>query len=191
MRFSITILTLIVSTSIAAQSWEELNKKVTEYYDAGNYEEALPYAEKALNLSKEEFINNHVTYYNYAVSLYNLENIYVALERNIEAEKLYKESIRISKGVNDHDYWNSLINLGVLYENTGRNIEAEPLYIESIKVRKELLGSFHINYASALYNLAWLYDDLGRYEEAEPLYLESIDIKKEQLGEKILTMPPH
>nr|WP_187329212.1 CHAT domain-containing tetratricopeptide repeat protein [Halomicronema hongdechloris] len=163
---------------------EALNQQVIELYQAGRYQEAIPLAEEALAIRRQQLGERHP---DVAASLNNLAALYEAQGRYGEAEPLYQESLAIRRqqlGERHPAVAQSLNNLALLYVAQGRYGEAEPLYQESLAIRRQQLGERHPDVASSLNNLAGLYVDQGRYGDAEPLYQESLAILREQLGER-------
>jgi CHAT domain-containing protein/Tfp pilus assembly protein PilF len=180
---SFLIYWLILGSSLFAQSWEELNSKVVEYYQKGDFQTAITYAEKVVVQAEKEFGKEHG---NYATSLNNLALLYYKIGDYMKAEPLYLEALKIRKqvlGENHSDYATSLIGLAVLYKSMGDYTKAEPLYLEASKIYKQTLGENHPSYAASLNNLAGLYRAMGDYTKAEPLYLEALKITKQAFGE--------
>jgi tetratricopeptide (TPR) repeat protein len=162
---------------------ERLTQQVIQLYQQGKYNEAIPLAEQALAIIKQQLGDNHP---DTAQSLNNLALLYYSQGRYSEAEPLYNRSLAIIKqqlGDNHPDTATSLNNLAALYQSQGRYSEAEPLYKEALAIRKQQLGDNHPDTAQSLNNLAELYRVQGRYSEAEPLLKEALDIRKQQLGD--------
>ncbi|TRV53305.1 MAG: tetratricopeptide repeat protein [Microcystis panniformis Mp_MB_F_20080800_S26D] len=168
---------------IALAEAERLTQQVIQLYQQGKYNEAIPLAEQALAIIKQQLGDNHPLT---AQSLNNLALLYDSQGRYSEAEPLYKEALAIWKqqlGDNHPDTATSLNNLAALYRVQGRYSEAEPLYKQALAIRKQQLGDNHPDTATSLNNLALLYDSQGRYSEAEPLYKQALAIRKQQLGD--------
>ncbi|MFM6570621.1 MAG: tetratricopeptide repeat protein [Microcystis panniformis] len=162
---------------------ERLTQQVIQLYQQGKYNEAIPLAEQALAIIKQQLGDNHPLT---AQSLNNLALLYYSQGRYSEAEPLYKEALAISKqqlGDNHPDTAISLNNLAELYRVQGRYSEAEPLYKQALAIWKQQLGDNHPDTAISLNNLAELYKSQGRYSEAEPLYKEALSIWEQQLGD--------
>ena len=98
-----------------------------------------------------------------AANKFMLALIYDYVGRTDEAEKEYREAIRI-----DPDYVETHYNLGYLLGNLKRFEEAEEEYKEAIRIKP--------NYTEAHSNLGVLLKSLERYEEAEEEYREAIRI---------------
>ena len=153
------------------------------YQSQGFYNEAIPYFEQCLSLSKQRFGSKHPTV---ATSLNNLATLYCTQGRYPEAEPLYLRSLAMREsqlGENHPDVAITLNNLAELYRVQGKYAEAEPLHRRSLSIMESQLGENHPYVAQSLNNLAALYGSQGKYAEAEPLYLRSLAIMEKQLGE--------
>jgi len=124
----------------------------------------------------------------YAMALNNLAVLLDDKGEIEEAERLYREALKIYKELSDANkaflpyYAGTLNNLAVLLKNKGEIEEAERLYREALKIYKELSDAnkaFLPDYAMALNNLANLLSNKREIEEAERLYREALKIRKE------------
>ena len=88
-----------------------------------------------------------------AKEFFNRGNLFYNLNKFEEAEKEYREAIKINP-----DYADAHNNLGALLQNLKRYEEAEKEYREAIRINP--------NYADAHNNLGILLKKLKRYEEA-------------------------
>ncbi len=82
-----------------------------------------------------------------ATSLGNLANLYKNQKRYSEAEKLFKETLKLDKKLlgEEHSMMaTSLGNLANLYKDQGRFSEAEPLYEEALKILERAFGNQHM-----------------------------------------------
>ncbi|PKP57053.1 MAG: hypothetical protein CVT89_05130, partial [Candidatus Altiarchaeales archaeon HGW-Altiarchaeales-2] len=99
----------------------------------------------------------------------NLGALLANLKRYEEAEKEFREAIRINP--NDAEAHN---NLGNLLADLNRYEEAEKEYGEAIRINP--------NYTEAHNGLGILLSDLKRYEEAEKEYREAIRLNPDYAG---------
>ena len=169
-------------------SWAEdddpnaLNQQVTQLIEQGKYQEAIPIAERAVELSKRvrgpeepETVE----------ALNNLGLLFQKIGDYAKAEPLYQEALRIRQkvlGPEHPDTVTSLDNLADLYRDMDEYAKAEPLYQEALRIRQKVLGTEHPDTATSLNNLAELYEDMGEYAKAEPLLQEALRIRQKVLG---------
>jgi tetratricopeptide (TPR) repeat protein len=154
------------------------------YKGQGAYEQALPWCEQCLSVTRERLGQEHP---HVALSLNNLAALYYSQGRFAEAEPLLRQALELSKrllGQEHPDVALSLNNLAALYYSQGRFAEAEPLYQQALELRKRLLGQEHPDVAQSLNNLAFLYKSQGRYAEAEPLLRQALELRKRLLGQE-------
>ena len=161
-----------------SQSWEELNKQVTDLYDKGEFIKAIPFAQRAVAI-----IKNDSGEYNssYAKSLNTLGLVYYQNREYIKAEPFFfqaKEIIKKVLGENHTYYATSLNNLASLYMDMGYFEKAGPLFLQAKEVSKNIVGENHPDYAKSLESLATFYKNLFQYEKAEPLYVQAVEIYK-------------
>jgi len=169
-------------------SWAEdddpnaLNQQVTQLIEQGKYREAIPIAERAVEVSKRvrgpeqpETVE----------ALNNLGLLFQKIGDYAKAEPLYQEALQIRQkvlGTEHPDTATSLNNLAELYEDMGEYAKAEPLLQEALRIRQKVLGPEHPDTALSLNNLAALYDVMGKYAKAEPLFQEVLRIRQKVLG---------
>ncbi len=134
----------------------DAHNRTKELYAQGRYQEALPFAKKALGLGEHEFGPDHTTT---ATLLNDLAALYQAQGRYTEAEPLYQRSLTIREGALGPEHPGvamGLNNLAELYRAQGHYAEAEPLYQRSLAIREGALGPEHPHVAASLNNLASL-----------------------------------
>jgi len=167
---------------ITGTPWKELNDSFVLYYQKGDYDKSLDFAERAYQRTQEEFSETNASY---GISLNNLAVLYKSMGRYSEAEPLYKEALQNAEtalGKAHPEYGTRLNNLAVLYIDMGRYPEAEPLLKEALQNVEATLGKDHPDYGARLNNLAALYKSMGRYSEAEPLYKQALQNAETALG---------
>ncbi|MEH1766917.1 MAG: tetratricopeptide repeat protein [Nostoc sp.] len=153
------------------------------YNGQGLYNQALPWYEQCLKVTKKRLGEEHP---DIATSLNNLAGLYYSQGKYSEAEPLYIQALALYRKLLGEEHPSvaaSLNNLANLYESQGRYSKAEPLYIQTLALRRKLLPEEHPHVAQSLNNLAYLYRDQGRYSEAEPLYIQALALRRQLLGE--------
>src|SRR5271165_4897692 len=154
-----------------------LNQQVTQLIAQGKYQEAIPIAERAVEVAKRLHGLEHP---DMATSLNNLAVLYDTVHEYAKAEPLLQEALRIRQKVlgSEHpDTATCLNNLAELYRAMGEYAKAEPLYQEALRIRQKALGPEDPNTAQSLNNLAVLYREMGEYAKAEPLLQEALRIR--------------
>jgi tetratricopeptide (TPR) repeat protein len=118
-----------------------LNQQVNQLIEQGKYQEAIPIAERALEVAKRARGPEHPETAN---ALDNLGLLFKNIGGYAKAEPLYQEALRIRQKVlgSEHpDTAQSLNNLAVLYVDMGEYPKAEPLYQEALRIRQKVFGT--------------------------------------------------
>jgi CHAT domain-containing protein/Tfp pilus assembly protein PilF len=163
---------------------QQLHGEVDQLYRQGRAPEAVPLAQKALDITKQLLGQRHP---DYAQSLNNLAQLYRSQGEYAKAEPLYRQALALRKqvlGQRHPSYAASLNNLALLYQAQGEYGRAEPLFRQARDIAEQVLGRRHPLYAVSLNNLAELYRVQGEYAKAEPLLRQALEIKKQVLGER-------
>ncbi len=154
----------------------------TFYNGQGLYNQALPWYEQCLKVTKKRLGEEHL---DVATSLNNLALLYDFQGRYSEAEPLNIQALALRRQLLGDEHPSvalSLNNLAAFYRDQGRYNDAEPLCIQALALRRKLLGEEHPDFAITLNNLARLYYLQGGYTKAEPLYLQALEILEQRLG---------
>jgi tetratricopeptide (TPR) repeat protein len=159
-----------------------LNHRVTQLCEQAKYQEALPIAQRAVELAKQGHGPEHSDTAN---ALNNLGFIFYQTGDYAKAGPLLEESLRVRRkvlGSEDPATAASLDLLAQLDLAMGDYPQAEPLLLESLQVRQKVLGPEHRETVTSLNDLALLYQKTGRYAKAEPLYQQALQIDQKVLG---------
>ncbi len=171
-----------VAKSLALLEVAPLEAEVSTLSNAGQYDKALPLAERALALREKVLGAEHP---DTAASLNSLALLYDNKGDYAKAEPLYQRALAIREkalGAEHLDTAASLNNLAALYSAKGDYAQAEPLYRRALAVKEKVLGAEHPATAASLNNLAFLYKTKGDYAQAEPLYRRALAIWEKALG---------
>jgi CHAT domain-containing protein/Tfp pilus assembly protein PilF len=159
-----------------------LHKRVTELYQAGKFNEAIPIAQEFLELIEKALgPDDPIT----GRALNDLGTLYLSTSDYGKAEPLLQRSLKIREkalGPDHSDTAVSVNNLAQLYFSIGDYSKAESLFQRSVKIMEKALGPDHPNTATALNNLAMLYGSMGDYAKTEPLFQRSLRIDEKALG---------
>ena len=161
---------------------EALNQRIVELFEQGKYQEAIPLAEKAVEMERRlrgpedpEFVT----------SLNDLAFLYHKMGEYAKAEPLFQQALRIRQkvlGPERPDTARSLSNLGDLYDDMGEYAKAQLLLLEALRIMQKVLGPEHPDTATVVSNLGELYKVMGEYAKAEPLLQEALRIQQKILG---------
>jgi CHAT domain-containing protein/sirohydrochlorin ferrochelatase len=167
---------------------ERLNQQVLQLYNQKKYKEAIPLAQRALDILEKVLGKNHP---DVATSLNILAAVYDSHEKYTQAEPLYYRALAIYEkalGKVHPDVATTLNNLASLYDSQGKYTQAEPLYHRALAIREKTLGKDHPEVATSLNNLAGLYSKQRKYAQAEPLYQRALAILEKELGKDHLSV---
>src|SRR5271165_4620070 len=175
---------LIFASSSLAEDEDlgSLNQRIYKLFAEGKYQEAIPLAEKAVEIATQVLGPEDPET---ATSLNNLGELYSNMHQYAKAEALLQEALRIRQKVlgREHPYTAfSLNNLGILYQAMAKYAKAEPLYQEALRIRRKVLGREHPDTALILNNLGTLYQAMVEYPKAETILQEAVRIYQKALG---------
>jgi len=148
------------------------------YANQGNYEQALSYYEKSLNINEELGDKSGI-----ATTNNNIGSIY-ADQGNYELALFYNEKcLNIDKELGDKDGMaTSYNNIGLIYKEQGNYEQALSYYEKSLNINEEL-GDKH-GMATSYNNIGNIYAEQGNYEQALEYHDRSLKIN-EEIGDKI------
>ncbi|MEI9478710.1 MAG: CHAT domain-containing tetratricopeptide repeat protein [Deltaproteobacteria bacterium] len=182
----LTFLLLFLPCPVSAQTLgeaERLSQQIVKLYQGGRYREAIPYAEKVLEIVKKNYGEDHLA----TAAIYaHLIALYESIGNYGKAEPLYLKILEIAKktiGEDDPKNVEINVNLAFLYMNLGLYEKAEPRCLKAMEIAKKNRVEEHPDTAGSYNCLATFYYALGNYGEAERLYLKSLKISKKTLGE--------
>jgi tetratricopeptide (TPR) repeat protein len=162
--------------------WDEVNKQIVQFYQKGQFAEALPFAQEGLRMAESTFGTEHL---NVATSLNILAAIYFRQDRLAESEPLYKRALMIREkalGPEHPDVAYLMTNLATVYDHQGRDGAAEELYRRALSVEEKASGPNQLDLVRALNELALFYEKRKRYSDSEPLRLRAIAQQEKVLG---------
>jgi len=150
----------------------------SSYYHQGRYKEAeelfLETWDIAVQGNKEIWVQNYDC---------KLADVYRALDKNDEAEQLYKASISRSKAEGGSWLAVPMCGLGRLRMAQGRYDDANDLLVKACEIGREKFGNEHPRTLNFINSLAVLRREQKSYEEAEALFLEALHGRRSKLDE--------
>ena len=158
-----------------------LNVLAEVLYYKGEYARAAEMMREALAVNRRHGADSGLV----ATSLVNLAETLRPLGQLEEAERMFKDALRIRRAVlgNDHPLVPAtLTSLAALLRDLGDYAEAESLLREALATRRAILGAEHPDVASTLTALAYVLHWQGDYAGAEPLYRQALAIDRQRRG---------
>ena len=148
----------------------------------GNYAQALPLFQRALNIRDKALGPDHPDVAN---SLNNLAELYQAQGNHDAALPLLQRASKIFEktlGPEHPDFATALSNLAEEYSAKGNYAQALPLFQRALNIRDKALGPDHPDVADSLNDLGGLYTKRGNYAEALKVYQRALKIDETALG---------
>jgi tetratricopeptide (TPR) repeat protein/CHAT domain-containing protein len=161
---------------------DALQRQSVELFRAGRPKEALPLAEKLVQLREKVNGPEHPAI---VTGLYVLALIYQTMGEHAKAEPLFQRTLRISEATLGPEHPGispSLMALASLYQAVGDYAKAEPLFQRALRIYEAKLSPDDPNTATGLNSLASLYIAMGDYAKAEPLFQRALKIMEVKLG---------
>nr|NQU94599.1 tetratricopeptide repeat protein [Bacteroidota bacterium] len=141
----------------------------------GNYREAIPYLEQALELSRKE--GNRL---DESKNLSEIGYNYYVLSEYDRASEYLNMALRISEDIGETEYTSSILNrIGLLNNRLGDNKTALEYFQKSLEIRRDL--NLEDKIAGSLSNIGGVYITMEKYTEALSYFEEALEINT-QLG---------
>lgn len=169
--------------SPASVESRELNSRAVKLYDEGNYDEALPLAKRALELSEKALGAEHQ---DLLPLLLNLGELYRVKKKWGDAEACFDRALKITEktvGPEDPRITRTLDKLAYITYERRDDKKAENLFARSLAIKEKAFGTVSPQLLPTALNLAHLYRLKGDHRRAETLYQQVIRIH-EQTGAK-------
>ncbi len=148
----------------------------------GNYDEALKYLKKALELrvsiEGDQSLNS-------ALSYNNIGSIYSSLGNYQDALSYFQKAlnIRLKFGVDTENIASSYHNLGSLMSKLGEYSKAIEYFEKAISINTLFLGENHPHLAYLYNNLGYTYSNMRVNDKALEYYQKTLDIRIRLFGE--------
>jgi CHAT domain-containing protein len=153
---------------------QELRETSHAFYRAGDYAEALRFAERALPLVIREFgpeqEQTGIHYYSLGLTAEMAGNL-------AAAQRYYTDTVRVREkvyGVQGPSVAEGLEKLGGVYIKLGRPDAAEPIFRRALKLKQDLIGGEHAYQASGHSNLGDVALARGNWPAALASYRQAI-----------------
>jgi tetratricopeptide (TPR) repeat protein len=150
-------------------------------YNQGEYQEAITFHEKSIEIYKKTLPPNHpdlIKYYN------NIGNVYDEMGEYSKALSSYEKALEIqqqSLSPNHRDLGMSYNNIGVVYENMGNYSKARSSHEKALEIQQQSLPPNHPHLAKSYNNIGAVYGYMDEYSKARSFYERAVDIGQQSL----------
>lgn len=172
--------------SPALQEADRTSAEMVKLFRQGKYEEALPLAQKVIQLREAELGANHVSV---AAGWRNLGYIQTQLNKDKDAEKSFRNAyagyeMNQPLTANDEKNFVEVLEAVAGYEAYDKDIGgAEKKFLRLIELREKINGKEAPQTADALAKLGQIYQIKNDFEKAAPLLLRALDIRTAKTGQ--------
>jgi tetratricopeptide (TPR) repeat protein len=149
--------------------------------ELGEYQEAITFYEKSLEIDKKTLPPNHL---NLASSYNNIGIVYCEMGDYSKALSSYEKAFAIrqqSLPPNHPDLGGSYNNIGMMYKNMGDYSKALPYYEKALAIDQKSLPSNHPDLSGSYNNIGMVYNSMGDYSKALSSYEKSLAIRQQSL----------
>jgi tetratricopeptide (TPR) repeat protein len=177
-------------TVLHGQTSDE-GKKATYYNnlgyvkgDQGDYEKALSFYEKALEIRQKTLPPNHPSL---ATSYNNIGLVYQNMEEYSKAFSFYEKTREIFEKTlppNHRMLATSYNNIGAVYVHTGEYSKAVSFYEKTREIFEKTLPPNHPSLATSYNNIGLVYQNMGEYSKALSFHERALEIAQK-------TLPPN
>jgi eukaryotic-like serine/threonine-protein kinase len=154
----------------------------TVHNAAGHRDEALSFAEKALEIRERVLGPEHPEV---AANLHNIASVYRERGEYGIARELAERALAIQRNAlgEDHpDIARALANLASVYGEMGDHAAALVIYENAAKIQEQALGPEHFEFAKMLANIGTLHYHMHAFDEALRVHQRALAITEKQLG---------
>ncbi|CAF1093284.1 unnamed protein product [Adineta steineri] len=146
-----------------------------------DYEKAIWYNEKGLEICKKTLPSNHpslaTSYNNIGLAYHCMGEYPKALSSHAKAHEMYKKTLPS----NHPSLAQSYNNIAAVYDSMKEYSNALSLHEKAVEIRQKSLPSNHPDLAASYNNIGGVYDNMGEYTKALSFYEKDLGIKEKTL----------
>jgi tetratricopeptide (TPR) repeat protein len=186
-NLAIEIANKLVGLDGILKKGQAIKENGTDFLIKGEYDKALSYYEKSLEISKNQALYHDKQFILKAKLLQSstlgaIGNVYLQTSKYEEALKYYFNALKLNSEL-DHKGNQAAVlgNIGLVYLDQGEYLKALENFTKALKLNEELGNKD--NQAANLGNIGYVYSDQGDYSKALDYYFKALQIN-EQTGNK-------
>lgn len=147
------------------------------YAARGDYDTALRYSNKAMEIFGKDPLLMAIAYNNTAL-------VFESRGEYGKAKDFYHKAIdnKRANKKSHPDFATTYNNIAGVYEKTGNHIEAISNYKKSLEIRKKEFGYDHLNVAKVYHNMAVVYMNMDEYGTALNFFNAALSIREKKQG---------
>ncbi|CAF4183431.1 unnamed protein product, partial [Adineta steineri] len=172
---------LLEQTSDESEKEHYYNQLGGVHLNQGEYEKAIWYFEKALDIQQKVLALCHPSL---AISYNNIGLMYNKMGEYSKALSYYEKALEIYQKTlpSNHPLLATLYNnIGSVYENMGDYSKALSFYEKALEIRQKSLPSNHPDLATTYNNIGMVYKQMGEYSKALSFYEKALEIEQKSL----------
>ncbi|CAF0898124.1 unnamed protein product [Adineta steineri] len=146
--------------------------------DQGDYEKAIWYYEKSLEIYQKIFPSNHPSL---AISYNNIGLVCAKIKEYSKAISLYEKALEIFEKTlpSDHPHLaSSYNNIGSVYYNMKEYSKALTFFEKALEIQQKTLPSNHPLLATSYNNIGALFDNMKEYSKALSSHEKALEIRQ-------------
>lgn len=170
------------TTELAETLWADLTNRFIDHYEKGELQSALFIAQRAYDISNQNFGLNHV---NTADALLKLGIINQTLGNLGKAKDYLLGALVVLErqlGPDHSDIAVIMTNLGNIYFELQQSEKSEKYHQQALRIRENAFGENDPSVAQSIYNLAVLYENQKAYDQAADFYRQAISSWTTSIG---------
>ncbi|CAF1462350.1 unnamed protein product [Adineta steineri] len=147
----------------------------------GDYQKAIWYYEKALEIEQKTLPSNHP---HLATSYNNIGSVYKNMGEYSKALSFYEQALEIQEKTlpsNHPDLANSYNNIACVFDDMGEYSKALSYYEKALEIWQKTLPSNHPDLANSYNNIGNVYHNMGEYSKALSYYEKGLKIRQKTL----------
>ncbi|CAF1548073.1 unnamed protein product [Adineta ricciae] len=149
--------------------------------DQGDYEKAIWYHEKGLEIKQKTLPSNHP---DLATTYSNIGTVYHKMGEYSKALSFYEKDLEICQKnlpSNHPDFATSYSNIGSVYDTMRDYSKALSFYDKTVEIQQKTLPSNHPALATSYNNIGSVYNNMEDYSKALSFYEKSLEIRQKTL----------